>query len=54
MKRNAKSMYQLLLSAAVLACLLPTSAVAGDDNRRVSVGESNGCIPGAMPGTSLI
>src|SRR5439155_22692536 len=36
MKRNTKSMYQLL-SAAVLACLLPTSVVAANDNHDIVV-----------------
>src|SRR5437868_8819887 len=36
MKRNRRSMYQLL-SAAVLACLLPASAVAADDNHDIVV-----------------
>ena len=34
MKSNRSSMYQLLL-ATVLACLLPTSAVAADDNHDI-------------------
>ena len=36
MKSNRSSMYQLLL-ATVLACLLPTSAVAADDNHDIVV-----------------
>jgi Tannase-like family of unknown function (DUF6351) len=36
MKRNSRSMY-LLISAAVLACSLPTSAVAADDNHDIIV-----------------
>jgi hypothetical protein len=36
MKRNSRSMY-LLISAAVLACSLPTSALAADDNHDILV-----------------
>ena len=36
MKRNSRSMY-LLISAAVLACSLPTSALAADDNHDIIV-----------------